>query len=174
MIDLNFQFASELRKNGWTGGPTLFSQTPSCDSDAPRQVDALRILCPDWSRIGERATSTASVTRRGNMETAEPNDGSQKEDIYFFLGRIFSQSHRLGTFSGFLPNFGGMFGTVFEKTPNGWDLRRPTLAQNIGSNTNKHIGLSHLGMSMQELVSIFGIRQYSSAVISCSSNHLLR
>lgn len=26
-----------------------------------RRVDALRILCPDWSRIGERATSTASV-----------------------------------------------------------------------------------------------------------------
>ena len=97
-----------------------------------------------------------------------------KRGYIFFLGRIFSQSHRLGTFSGFLPNFGGMFGTVFEKTPNGWDLRRPTLAQNIGSNTNKHIGLSHLGMSMQELVSIFGIRQYSSAVISCSSNHLLR
>ena len=142
MIDLNSQFASELRKNGWTGGPTLFSQTPSCDSDAPRQVDALRILCPDWSRIGERATSTASVTRRGNMETAEPNDGSQKEDTCFFLGRIFSQSHRLGTFSGFLPNFGGMFGTVFEKNAEwlGFEASQ-NLAQNIGSNTNKHIGL---------------------------------
>ena len=93
-------FTAEVRS---TTGP------PTAAGLLQRQVDALRILCPDWSKISERTTSTASVPWLGKdlrvdfsrvLQGGTPNGLGILEpkawaatDVYSFI--LWDSSHRL-------------------------------------------------------------------------------
>ena len=57
-VALNMMHPKNTTKNRFMIDPNVHSRSAI---NLQRQVDALRILCPDWSKISERTTSTASV-----------------------------------------------------------------------------------------------------------------